>query len=115
MAITGEVGLVMPMNVIDEPMNNVSSKPFFKERVTMDSARLLERVLMDIAVRVVPASTTHARLVRDPKNDLLVTEEVLRDVDYVITGDRDLLDLGRVNHTRIVRPAEFLALLALER
>ena len=48
---------------------------------------------------------------RDPKDDKFLSCALEGDAEYVVTGDRDLLDIGTFRGIRIVKPAEFLLLL----
>lgn len=45
---------------------------------------------------------------RDPKDPYLLALAKQSRVDYLITGDKDLLDLKRFEGTQIVKPGEFL-------
>jgi len=48
--------------------------------------------------------------VRDPKDRYLLTYAVNYAIDFLITGDKDLLVLGQVENVRILTPAQFLDL-----
>ncbi len=48
----------------------------------------------------------------DPGDDFLLAMSVAADADYLVTGDKALLSLGRFAATRIVTPRRFVALLA---
>ena len=45
---------------------------------------------------------------RDPKDDYLVEYGFVNQVDYLITGDLDLLVLGRVGTLQIVKLSKFV-------
>lgn len=45
---------------------------------------------------------------RDAGDDIVLAVASAGRVDYVVTGDRDLLDLGRYKDSVIVAPREFL-------
>lgn len=45
---------------------------------------------------------------RDPKDNMLLEAAVTGNVNYLVTGDDDLLVLGTFRGTKIVTPAEFL-------
>lgn len=53
-------------------------------------------------IRVVPL---------DPKDDVIVATAVKARADFIVTGDRHLLDLGSHDGIRIVTPRQFLDLL----
>lgn len=46
---------------------------------------------------------------RDPYDDQFLTVDVNAGAAWIVTGDRDLLDLGTYRGVRIVAPQEFLA------
>jgi len=52
---------------------------------------------------------------RDPDDDKFLGAAIEGHAEYVVTGDRDLLDLGRYEGVRIVTPREFLAALRRRR
>jgi putative PIN family toxin of toxin-antitoxin system len=47
---------------------------------------------------------------RDPKDDMFLECAALAEADVIVTGDKDLLSLGRYGSTRIITPIEYLAL-----
>jgi len=46
--------------------------------------------------------------VRDPKDDMILEAAVSGKVDYLVTGDQDLLVLGKFANLQIVTPRQFL-------
>jgi len=48
---------------------------------------------------------------RDPDDNRVLEAAIAGEADYIVTGDRDLLELGSYEGIRIVTPAEFVALL----
>ncbi len=50
-------------------------------------------------------------LVRDPKNDKFVACAIAGAADFLITVDRDLLDLRTVGNVQVIQPHVFIALL----
>ncbi len=49
---------------------------------------------------------------RDPKDDYLLELAIVSKADYLVTGDKDLLDLDKIGTCRIVSAIEFDALTA---
>jgi len=60
-----------------------------------------------VAQLVVPYE--RIRICRDPKDDLVLELAVAGDAFCIVTGDEDLLSLGRVRNSLIIRPSRFLA------
>lgn len=52
------------------------------------------------------------RVSRDPEDDKFLSAALDAEAEYVVTGDRDLLDLGAYRTVRVVAPATFLKILA---
>lgn len=46
-------------------------------------------------------------LCRDPKDDYLLELAVSSSADFIVTGDKDLLELERIGKTVIVSPMDF--------
>jgi len=51
------------------------------------------------------------RICRDPADDWVIACAVAGGADVIVSGDRDLLDLGQVGRIRILSARQFLALL----
>lgn len=50
----------------------------------------------------------------DPEDDKFVAAAVEAGADYVVTGDKDLLDIARYRGLRLISPATFLRILREE-
>lgn len=48
---------------------------------------------------------------RDPKDDIFIACAVEGEADYIVTGDKDLLDMDEYQGIKIIRPEEFVAVL----
>ncbi len=51
---------------------------------------------------------------RDPKDDMIIACAVAASVDYIISRDRDLLDLGSYQQIQIIAPKELMQILRSE-
>ena len=58
--------------------------------------------------RLVEASPLGKRRSRDAKDDVYLAAALGASAEYIVTYDKDLLDLDRPFGIEIVRPAEFL-------
>ena len=56
--------------------------------------------------RIIPI-TPIAPLCRDPKDDYLLALSIESDAHYLITGDKDLLEMQKINKTLIIKYADF--------
>jgi len=61
--------------------------------------------------RNVAASGAGAGVCRDPRDDKFLDAAITARATYLVSGDRDLLDLGEVQGVKIVSPQQFLAIL----
>ncbi len=66
---------------------------------------------MESAVTMVDPAESLS-VIADPPDNRVLEAVVAGEADYIISGDRDLLDLGKYEGIEIVTPAMFLAILA---
>lgn len=94
-----------------ELVRAVSAKPFLASHIdATDLEAFATRLRRDADfLDELPLATPG--VVRDAKDDYLIAHALAANADYIVTGDRDLLDLERVNEVHIVTPTEFLTLL----
>ena len=84
-------------------------RPKFDRYLTLEMRKLLLHDLASAADWVVPpAMPRHSP---DPDDDMFVHLAVAAAAELLISGDRDLLDLGRVEGVAILSPAEALPVL----
>lgn len=92
-----------------EEFEDVVQRPELKKFVRPE--RVLEAIeLMKIASHRVKIRSQKTG-VRDEKDNYLLSFAFDANLDYLITGDRDLLTLGNFDKTRFVTFAEFLEIL----
>lgn len=63
------------------------------------------QLLLELCVIVEPPSRSPR--VRDPKDSIVLGTAVAHEVDYLVTGDKDLLEHPPPERVKIVRPREF--------
>ncbi len=61
------------------------------------------------SIKVIPSE--RITLCRDPKDNLVLESVIVIKVDFIVTGDRDLLILSPFREIPIITPAKFLELL----
>lgn len=66
----------------------------------------LDVILDAHAIKVLPKKKV--RLSRDPRDNIFLEAAITGDVDYLITGDNDLLTLKTIETIPIVSPKQFL-------
>lgn len=97
-------------NAIIAELARTFESDYFRGMVSRHEIEAVLGLMRTHCTRVdLPAET--ARIASHPEDDLVLATAVAGAADYLVTGDRRLLALGEYQGTRIVSPAEFLALL----
>lgn len=98
--------LVVSLEIVAELLSTFASS-YFQQRLTpaqIENARHLlmhEAELARISVHISGAAT-------HPEDDAVLAAAVSARVDYLVTGDKGLLELGHFRGVRIITPREFL-------
>jgi predicted nucleic acid-binding protein len=106
--------LMLPEDVIGELSDVVARRPYLSARGNQDALNALFDRVLRFATPLPLLEKDPPPIARDANDDYLITLSVLNDVDYIVTRDRDLLDLREVAGVRIVDPMTFLGLLTAE-
>ena len=94
---------------IETEFREVLARPKFK---VPDAIQQSWRAFIEeVTIRIEPS--THPTFSRDPKDELFIAAALASDADYLITGDKDLLDEQPLVSTQILRPADFARLFAI--
>ncbi len=101
--------LVVSAEIVAELLKTFAS-PYFRRQLTqaqIEAARLLleEEATATSLSALVSGVATH------PEDDLVLAAAVSAQVDYLVTGDRQLLRLGSFRGVRLLSPREFLDVL----
>jgi len=110
-ALAGRFLLLFPDDVAAEILRRTVTKPYLRQRIPRSFA---DRLIVDLRAVAIPHPAPPiqpAAVSRDPNDDYLVAHALAAGADYLVSGDKDLLVLGRVDGVRIVTPADFLAIL----
>ena len=97
-------------------VERVLSLPKIARTYRLTSQDIVDVVrLLKLRTTVVPGHLAIPPTARDPDDDLILACAVEGGADYIVTGDKDLLDLRRHQGISIVTPTAFAALLAAGR
>jgi len=110
-AFAGAFEIVLDEMTILETRRSIASKPYLAHRIRSSSVDALMDQIERMATIVGGLTGPFPSITRDPGDDYLITHAVLHAIDYLVTGDKDLLVLEEVAGVRIVSPAEFVAIL----
>lgn len=106
--------LTLNETTFQELANSVRSKPYLAARIDQVALASFDTTLRQIATITPEIAQRLPSVSRDPGDDYLIAHSVLEQVDYLITGGKDLLVLGVVAGVPIVSPADFVAILETE-
>jgi putative PIN family toxin of toxin-antitoxin system len=106
--------LIISLPLVSE-LQDVLARPHIREHVRWSSSRVDElfTAIQDEAVWVYPEHEIN-RVTTDPDDNRVLEAAVDGRADYIVTGDRHLLDLQEHGGIEIVTPAQFLAILTTE-
>jgi uncharacterized protein len=108
--ISGRCVLLLPADLAEEILRAVKRKPYLSARIPANSARRLVDLLLSISEPIERIEEEAPRVVRDPEDNFLLMYALAGRADYLVTGDLDLLTIGRVGELRILSPQEFAEL-----
>ena len=107
-AIDEKLRLYSSRTLIDELTRTLARGKFAKRIALHDtSADSLIEDYLGLAELVVPASVP--RICRDPDDDHVIACAIAARAEIIVSGDRDLLDLGRYGDVRILSAASAAA------
>ena len=110
------VNLYTAAEILQEIRHVLLEKPHIRNRYTYSSEKveIFIDYLKDISIIV--AQLPEIRVIeRDPKDDMIIACAVAVSADYIVSRDRDLLDLGSYEPIQIVPPEDFIHILRHER
>jgi putative PIN family toxin of toxin-antitoxin system len=93
-------------HVMMEEFDNVLSRPKIKRRIGEIDPAIFRREYLLSTHMVQPKKTV--TLCGDPNDNMLLECAEEARADFLVTGDDDLLCLGRFDKTQIVKPAWFI-------
>ncbi len=104
MVIDGSVSLIVSEELLTELRRKVLQRfPAFAPQLSALEALICERAYM------VQLGTILTNYSRDHDDDKFVETAIIGEAGFIISGDKDLLDMKIYNGIKILRPAEFLA------
>lgn len=103
--IESKVKLILSQELLEEFIQ-VTQRPKFKKFFKPQEVKLLLN-LLDIYGELVPVTSTFD-VCRDSKDNFLLSLAVDGRADYLLSGDKDLLQLKRIKSTKIITLTDFL-------
>jgi len=106
--LSGKIILIFSEELLDEFIS-VVQRPKFHKLFLPDDVESLINFFLDQGLLVDVVSDLNP--CRDPKDNFLLNLANDGEADYLISGDKDLLDLDPFGKTRIVTMSEFLKMI----
>ncbi len=100
--------LLFTAGVADEIVHKVAERRDLAARITPDEVADLLAALDEIAETVPRLTGPLPSVSRDPKDDYLIAHAVSASADYLVSWDKDLLDLRQIDGLKLVNPPQFL-------
>lgn len=101
-----EITLIALEQLLQELRTSCQEKEYLRKNITPEELTAFINQLSECALtpaqEVIPPPYS-----RDPKDDYLVYMALVHQVDFLITGDQDLLSLRTIRSLKIVSPVEF--------
>ena len=105
--------LLVPGALLQELLVTVRGRRRLAKRIPHQDLANFIAVLEEFGEGVEEISEPIPKVTRDPKDDYLLAYALVGEADYLITGDKDLLELqGQVAGLDILTPAQFIDVLA---
>jgi hypothetical protein len=96
-----------------QELESTLRSPRLKRYIAWGDDELAEFIALVRAVAKIVVPTSRIDVIRlDPADNRVLEAAVEGHVDYIVTGDRHLLDIGRHGGIAIVAPARFVAIIA---
>ena len=109
-----EVEIVVPQEVIDEIKRVVADKEYLRSRITEESLADFLKAIATLG-EIRPPLTDIASISRDRDDDFLLAHSIGEGVEYLVTGDDDLLSLGGVGSVEIMTISRLSDMLLYEK
>jgi uncharacterized protein len=106
----GRLTLLVATEILDE-YTRVARYDRIRRRIQLDGAQL-DRALARFRSlgEIIELRSLIERVSADPDDDIYLACAVAGQADYIVSGDRHLLDLGNYRGIPVVTPAAFVAL-----
>ena len=108
----GKFVLLMPQDLIDEISKTILRKPHLLKVISADQLEAFTDVLKNVSEEIPRITDPIPKICRDPDDDYLLAYALFGAADYLVTGDKDLLVLKRVDNLKIVSLPQFQVILS---
>ncbi len=110
-AAAGQVTLLTPEALLAEIGRTVRRKPQLLQIITAAQLDRFLALLQAICEEIPRITESIPAVMRDPKDDYLLAYAVVGQANYLVSGDKDLLELPSLPHVTIVDSGQFRQML----
>jgi len=103
--VSGKIKIIFSLELIEEFLS-VAHRPKFKKYFDKDDIEQLVDIF-EVYGEIIEVKS-NLKLCRDPKDNFLLSLAKDADANYLITGDKDLLDLKTIGKTKIITMKDYL-------
>lgn len=107
--LEGRLTIILTMELIAELERAIRYQRVMKRVPSTEEQLRQFTEAIAIAAEIVSPKRSIAGVLRDPDDHALLEAAAAGNANVVITGDKDLTDLGSFEGIRILRPADFMA------
>jgi putative PIN family toxin of toxin-antitoxin system len=100
--------LLLPEALLDEIVITVTQKSYLRARIPLDALEVMVESLRAVAEEIPLIESDIPQVTRDPKDDYLLAYALVGEADVLVSGNKDLLELGEIAGVRIMSPGEFV-------
>ncbi len=107
LAKEGKIKIIVSLPIVEEFKEVISREKF---GFSAQQVEMVTKLLFDVCDIVIP--TVHLKIIKDDPDDNTIIEcAVSGNVDYIVSGDKHLLNIQRYSNIPIIRTREALALI----
>jgi putative PIN family toxin of toxin-antitoxin system len=110
-AISGQVELIISPYILDELRRTLTTKRYFRDRIT-DAERETYLSRLEAVATLITPHHALSGVVADPNDDPIIDLAVSAQARYLVTGDKKVLDVGEYQGVKILTARDFFALLS---
>lgn len=110
-AFTGAYTLLATAGVIAELRDKTATKPYLANRITQTQAERLVAIIATIAESVPEVDEPLPEVGGDRKDDYLYAHALVGRADYLVSGDKGVLQVRQIGAVQLLSPFEFLQVL----
>lgn len=110
-ALQQKFTLILPEELLLELSISLEEDEYLKNKITGEERYTFIEEIRSVAEVLPTIQKPIPQVTRDPKDDYLLAYAMVGRADYLVTGDKDLLSLSKVEDMNIITPHDFVKLI----